>query len=137
MSVARGTRLERLSAGLSLACAIHCMAMPLLLSALPLAASLSSWGARTETFLLGGSSVLAAANLCWGFRIHRRRRVFPLLAGALALIAAGLAAGRGPEEVTLVLCGSAILVAAQWLNRRLCHDCHRCSHAIPADSPDA
>ena len=134
MNAVRTTRLERLSAGLSLACAIHCMAMPLLLSIVPLAATFSSWGARAETFLLGGSSVLAAANLCWGFRIHRRRRVFTPLAGALALIAAGLAAGRGTEEVALVLSGSALLVFAQWLNRSLCH---RCAHCGTAHDPHA
>jgi hypothetical protein len=133
---ARSTRLERIGTGLSLACAIHCMAMPLLLAAVPLAATLSSWGARAETFLLGGSSLLAAANLCWGYRVHRRRRVFTPLAAALALIAAGLAAGRGAEEVTLVLSGSALLVFAQWLNRRFCHHCQSCCDA-PAEAPSA
>ncbi|HEV8579420.1 MAG TPA: MerC domain-containing protein [Thermoanaerobaculia bacterium] len=124
--------LERWGGGLSLACAVHCLAMPLLLSLFPLAVATAYLSERLEGALVVGSVLLSAAALCHGFRIHRRRRILLLLAVACGLIAVGRLAAREPLEAALVAGGSFCLAAGNLLNHRLCRSCVRCgadSHA--------
>jgi hypothetical protein len=112
------------------------MATPLLLSFAPFAASFARWGSRAETLMVGGSCLLATASLCWGFRVHRRRRVLALLAASVLLIAASQLMAPGAEEIEVALAGSALLIAGQWLNHRLCAHCAHCDAHEPA-KPDA
>jgi hypothetical protein len=68
------TRADRAGTWLSLLCAVHCMASPLVVTILPLAGLSFLVQEVTEGFLLAASAALAAASLCWGFRLHRRAR---------------------------------------------------------------
>ncbi len=85
-------RLGRWSSALALGCALHCLAMPLVLTFLPLASTAFRLDHGVERLLVGASALLGSASLCWGFRRHRRHGVLLLLAVALAAIAAGLLA---------------------------------------------
>lgn len=119
-------RLGRWSSALALGCALHCLAMPLVFTFLPLASTAFHLDHGIERLLVGSSALLGSASLCWGFRRHRRRGVLLLLAVALAAIAAGQLATHQPWEAALVAAGTAVLAAGNLLNRRLCRACSTC-----------
>jgi hypothetical protein len=119
-------RLDQLGVGLSLACAIHCMAFPLLVAVLPLAGLGFLVEGPIEVLLVLASPGMAAGSLCWGFRLHRRWHVFVVLSAALALIVAGRVLVEEPYEIVLVVTGALLLAGCHLLNRHLCLTCHKC-----------
>jgi MerC mercury resistance protein len=122
-------RAERLGAGLSIACAVHCLAAPVLLSLFPLAVAGGTLGPRLESFLVLGSVLISSATLCSGFQRHRRKRVLLLLAAACSLLAAARLAAAEPLEALLVVAGTLCLLVGNLLNRRLCRSCPSCRAA--------
>lgn len=113
----------------SVLCAIHCTAMPLLLTLLPLAGLsflASDW---VEWALLGVSTLLGVSSLCLGLRKHGSRRAMAILAVGLAIIAAGCladSAGLGRWEALLMLGGSLLMALAHVVNFLLCRACRFC-----------
>src|SRR4051794_28257343 len=83
------TRLERVATWLSLACAVHCLALPLVALAMPV---LGAWSTVLHDPTLDRVLfvfVLAAAvpSAAWGYRRHRDLRVLgAVLAGALVYV---------------------------------------------------
>jgi ABC-type Mn2+/Zn2+ transport system ATPase subunit len=124
---------DQLGAGLSLACAAHCMATPLLLSLLPFVGLGFLADESVETLLLGTSLVLAVGSLCWGFRIHHQRRTLLLLGAALLLIVGGRLSSEETTEVVSVVLGAGLLACGHLLNRHLCKTCLQCQDG-PMDS---
>jgi hypothetical protein len=120
------SRVDQVGFGLSLACAIHCMAFPLLAAVLPLVGLGFLVEGPTEVRLVLASLGMAAGSLCWGFRLHRRWHVFVVLSVALALIVAGRVLVEGSHEMVLVVGGALLLAGCHLLNRHLCLTCHRC-----------
>jgi hypothetical protein len=117
---------DRIGMGLSLACAIHCVATPLLVALLPLAGTSFLVEEQIEATLILVSVTFSAGNLCWGFRLHRKRRALLILGASLAFIATGQLVSEGPYEVVLLVSGALLLASSQLLNRRLCRTCLRC-----------
>ncbi len=117
---------DQLGAGLSLACAAHCMATPLLLSLLPFVGLGFLADESVETLLLGTSLVLAVGSLCWGFRVHHQRRTLLLLGAAFLLIVAGRFSPEETAEVVCVVLGAGLLAVGHLLNRYLCKTCLQC-----------
>jgi hypothetical protein len=114
-----------IAAGLSLGCAVHCMAMPLVLALAPLA-SVELWvGDVAEALLLGMSVAFSVGTLCWGYRVHGQPHVFALFVAALTALAVGELV-RHPWHAGFVVGGASLLAASQLLNRRLCRRCHDC-----------
>jgi hypothetical protein len=114
----------------SLACAVHCAAMPLVITLLPLVGLGFLANEWVEWLLVGLSALLGVASLCLGYRHHRSRRAFAILSVGLAFIVIG----RIAEErdlpmygVPFLVFGGCVMAAAHWVNRRLCHSCHRCN----------
>ncbi|WP_433927166.1 MerC domain-containing protein [Sorangium cellulosum] len=109
-------RFDVVGSGLSMLCAVHCLAAPLLSAALPL---LASEGVELGAFLvLAGFTALVIGS---GVRRHRRPGPLVLLALGLAALTALRAlegAEEGPLGPALVVLGSAFLVAAHLANRR-------------------
>jgi MerC mercury resistance protein len=101
----------------SLACAVHCALMPLVLSALPLVLH----DERLEWGLVGLSAGLGVGSLTRGYRKHRRALALGVLGLGLAL----LVSGRFAEEVGanaglgLVVLGGLLVALAHFLNHRL------------------
>lgn len=122
------TRADRAGTWLSLLCAAHCMASPLLVTMLPLAGLGFLVQEATEGLFLAASVALAAASLCWGFRLHGRWRVLLFLVGALGFIVVGRWMANGASERTLVVIGAGMLTAGHLLNRHLCSACAACHH---------
>ena len=120
--------IDQIGVGLSLACAVHCLAAPLLLTALPLLGLSFVADDMTEVVLLSSALVLAVGSLCWGFQRHKSGRVFLLLAVAVALIATGRLFAEDRSESLLVVAGAVILAASHALNWHLCRSCLDCQH---------
>ena len=120
--------IDQIGIGLSLACAVHCLAAPLLLTALPLLGLSFVADELTEVVLLSSALVLAVGSLCWGFRQHKSGRVFLLLAVAVALIATGRLFAEDRSESLLVVAGAVLLAASHALNWHLCRSCLDCQH---------
>ena len=122
------SRLDRVGGCVSLGCAVQCLAMPLLITVLPLAGLGLLLEGPMETFFMGASMTLATVSLCWGVRVHRRWGASLILGAAMGLILAGRWAVEGPYELLLVVMGALLLATMHLLNRYLCHQCVHCQH---------
>lgn len=138
-------KLDRAGAVASFLCAIHCALMPIVITLLPLLGLSFLASEPVEWALLAASAALGSWSLCLGFRQHRSRRVFMILAVATALLVAGrifhqphlhqLHAGEHHDHAhyasiwgpILMVLGGLTMMSAHLLNHRLCHACKRCS----------
>ena len=119
---------DSMGAWISLGCALHCAAIPLLFGVLtPLGLGFLIHD-QFEKIFLTVSVALALASLSWGYRLHRRWSGFLILASGLSLIVIGRNLVTDEYEVLLVVVGAVFLAGAHILNRYLCHRCQECSH---------
>ena len=118
--------LDSLGAAVSFTCAIHCSVFPFLIGVLPLLGLDFLLDREVEIIFLTAAVVLGVSSFGVGFRAHRRMYVFFFLLGALALIVMGRQLGDERLELPLVVCGSLVLAAGHFVNRRLCRLCSDC-----------
>ena len=132
---AHRSRLDSLGAAVSVACAIQCAVLPLLISVLPFPLLVSLLPFLHPGFIVGGglekifvatATALAAGSFTWGFRFHRRFYVFLFLILALGLIVAGRVWVERRHQVPFVVSGALILAIGHIINRRLCRLCRFC-----------
>jgi MerC mercury resistance protein len=109
-------------------CAVHCLTVPFLVTVLPLAGVGVFLGGSLEILFIVASVVLATGSVCWGFRRHRRWRIFIVLGAALTMIAVGRFLASEPYELVFVLMGAMVLAAGHLLNRYLCLTCVVCEN---------
>lgn len=128
-------QIDRWGIGLSLACAVHCLAIPFLFGLLPsLALALHSfeapmrplalwlWRAQGyDRWLVLGAIVLASASLIAGWRRHRRALPLLWLVAGSAGFAFGLASPRHWSSLhgPALAAGGICVAVAHWLNLRL------------------
>lgn len=120
---------DRLGAGLSVACAIHCAIQPFLLVVLPLFGLGFLMGERVETVFLISSVCLASWALFSGLRMHGNWRIFlPLTVGVFLIVASRVFYAA---EMPLAVAGALGIALSHFLNhiyqqQRLCQDtgCH-------------
>ena len=118
---------DNLGACLSFACAIHCMAAPLLMTVLPLVGLGFILSESAELALVASAVGVAMGSLTWGYRHHRKWRVFLMLGGALFLIfIARFHASEGTEVIFMGV-GGLSLAAVHLINRHLCRTCQHCN----------
>jgi hypothetical protein len=124
--------LDRLGAASSTLCAIHCLLTPLALAALPFVGLQVALGESLEWAFVAAGLAVGTLVLVPSFR-NLHGRLLPL-----ALFIAGVtlwgAARIGPAsdaglELPVMLAGSASLVTAHVVNRRLCSLCTACARA--------
>lgn len=120
------SRLDRFGVCLALACAIQCLAMPVLVTVFPLAGLSFFLEEPLEVFFVGASIALATGSLCWGFRVHRHRSILVILAGAVGMIMTGQWLTAEPYELALVVTGAVLLAGGHLLNGYLCRHCAHC-----------
>ena len=114
---------DNTGACLSFACAIHCIAMPLLVTVLPLIGLGFLASEPAELYLISGAILLAIGSLVWGVRHHRSWRALLILIVALAFIATSRTAVEGTFEVVFYSIGGIGLASAHLVNRHLCRAC--------------
>ncbi|HEX8274912.1 MAG TPA: MerC domain-containing protein [Longimicrobiaceae bacterium] len=121
------------SAALPLACAVHCVLMPLAALFVPFLAPAHD----LEVVIMLASAVLAAALTRGGVRAHGRRAVWIPLALGVAVWGACVAhvAAPLPEPVTAVL-GSLLVAGGMVWNARLRHEAACRSCGCPAHHHD-
>jgi hypothetical protein len=123
---ASSTRIDLVGTCVSVVCAVHCLTIPFLVTVLPLAGVGVLVGGSLEILFIVASVVLATCSLCWGFRRHRRWRVFVVLGAALTMIAVGRFLASESYELVFVFTGAMVLAAGHLLNRYLCLTCVVC-----------
>lgn len=116
---------DNVGACLSFACAVHCMAAPLLITVLPLIGLGFILAESTELVMVVSAGGLAVGSLTWGYRHHRKWRVFLILGGALTLVLIARFGVSENAEVFMVL-GGLLLMSAHLVNRHLCRTCQHC-----------
>ena len=113
---------DNAGAFLSMACAVHCLAMPLVVTMLPLV-GLGFLAGEPAEYALIGAVLLAAGSVVSGVRHHRKWRAFPTLVLAAGIIVTGFMAAEGSFEVILHVTGGVLLATTHLLNRHLCRTC--------------
>ena len=108
----------------SVACAIHCIAMPFLITILPTLGIYwlaSGWFELTALTIAIGFSLM---SLCWGYKQHGRSRLFWLiLAGTLWFLL-----GYIRHEHLYSFVGGGCMITANLMNHRFCTTCSNCEH---------
>ncbi|MFN8357920.1 MAG: MerC domain-containing protein [Spirosomataceae bacterium] len=128
MNQTASTQLEKIGFWLSVACAIHCLAMPVLITLLPFVGSSFLADHETELYVLGGSWLLAGVLLFLDFRKHHQRLPLILLAASIGIkLLEVLVLGEAYELIASPLSGLGIAVAYyfNWRYNKAC----ACGHA--------
>ena len=103
------------------------MTAPILLTVLPLVGLGFILSESAEFALVVGAVGVAVGSLTWGYRHHRKWRVFLMLGGALILIfIARFHASEGTEVIYMAM-GGLLLAVVHLINRRLCRMCQHCN----------
>lgn len=128
--------LDKVGATTSLACAVHCALMPLVITFLPLLGL--SWlaGEKAEWVLFAGSIGIASTSLCLGFRQHRSQtalRVFVAGSSILVLGRVGDELHWAPDYVVFLVSGGSTIAVSHLINHRLCKAYRYCAPHLHID----
>jgi hypothetical protein len=83
-------RLDTLGGALSLACAIHCVALPFILTSLPLLGLSFLAHSVFELAMIVLALGLATASFCWGVKVHGQWKILLPIAAAAVLFVTGM-----------------------------------------------
>ena len=122
-------RIDKVGAGMSFACAIHCMLMPLVIGVLPLLGLGFLADHTAEAVFVSFSVLLALTSLCWGYRSHGKKYLFAILALSAALIATGIWIVAEDHHTLFVVLGACGITLSHILNKRLCASCSTCTES--------
>lgn len=122
--------LDRAGVSASLACAVHCAVLPLLLAALPaigLAWLDSPWVDWTMVALAAAIALHAHRGR---FQVHRRCLPAGVAVTGLLIIVTTICVLKGSANHHYIQASGAVVVASShFLNRHLCRNCKACSTA--------
>ncbi|MBI4293339.1 MAG: MerC domain-containing protein [Betaproteobacteria bacterium] len=125
------SRWDRLGIALSLICLAHCLLLPVALVALPLFAVQWLQEGTVHVLMALMLAPVAALALVPGLKLHRSWGVAGAMAAGLGLISTAAFAGEGTVAhewtIALTVAGGALLVAAHFVNLRLCRSCPACA----------
>jgi hypothetical protein len=119
---------DRIAIALSAICIVHCLAVPVLVAVLPVAAVSFGEDQHFHGLMLWLVIPTSVAGFGMGYRVHRLARIVAL--GAAGVVVLILAAIYGHEvwrpdlEIIVSVCGSLLLGGAHWLNFRAVRRCH-------------
>ena len=121
--------LDRVAIALSTICIVHCLAMPLLIAVLPVAALAIGGDGHFHSLMLWFVVPTSVLGFGLGLRVHRRIDIVVMGAVAIAALAAaalwGHSAWDPSLEVTANVAASVLLAAAHWRNFREVRRLHR------------
>jgi len=120
---------DQIAIALSAVCIVHCLAVPLLVAALPIAAISFGADAHFHALMLWLVVPTSVVGFGLGFRVHRRARLVVLGLAAVGVLAAAAIWGHRswPEiaEISVSVAGSLMLAFAHWRNFREVRRAHR------------
>lgn len=115
---------DKAAIGLSMLCAIHCLAVPVLVALLPAAASLGLDDERFHLWLVIVVLPVSAVALTLGCRKHRSKTVLFIGLAGLAVLCLASALGHDAlgeaGEKMLTLTGAALIAVSHVKNFALC-----------------
>ena len=121
--------LDRVAIALSTICIVHCLAMPVLIAVLPVAAYGERRDGHFHSLMLWFVVPTSVLGFGLGLRVHRRIDIVAMGAAAIAALAAaalwGHSAWDPSLEVTANVAASVLLAAAHWRNFREVRRLHR------------
>lgn len=119
---------DKTAISLSLVCAIHCLATPLLLVMLPSLAALSLDTEVFHVWMLVAVIPISILGLTLGCKKHKRYRVISFGIAGIFFLVLALFMGESWEKI-LTLIGAAIISVGHYLNYKLCQQHDRCACA--------
>ena len=121
---------DKLAIGFSLACALHCLAVPVMASLYPSVITAGLQDERIHLVLLAFVIPISVLSLTMGCRLHKQLPVLSLgAAGIFVLILSALLGhevGGKSLEVAGTLLGSGLVACSHVLNFKLCRASHGC-----------
>ena len=123
--------LDRFSIGFSTLCLLHCLAVPVLVSVVPVFATFALADERFHLALVALVVPTSVIALCLGCRLHKSRRILICgFAGVFVLVVAAILGGQHLGEIgetVLTVLGASVVALAHWFNFRACRACD-CEH---------
>lgn len=120
---------DQIAIALSAVCIVHCLALPLVIAVLPIAAISLGESQHFHGLMLWLVVPTSVFGFSFGYRIHHRAGLVILGAcGVLVLAVVAIWGHRALSEVAEVsisVVGSLVLGSAHWLNFRSVRRCHR------------
>lgn len=117
-------RADKLGMLASLACALHCAALPLVLAVVPaLGLNRAALVDADQAFTIF-ATVLGVSTLALGYRRHRVKRAWWLMLPGLALVWLNtytMLHSHGGAHLAMMVSGGGLIAAAHLLNTRLLH----------------
>lgn len=127
MSMSRN--FDRIAIALSAVCIVHCLAVPLILGLVPLAAFWADEGAHFHGAMLWLVVPTSVVGFALGYRVHRRGSIVALGVCGVTIVVAAAIWGHGAWRVWVeggvTVVGSLLLAAAHWQNFRVVRRLHR------------
>lgn len=121
--------IDRIGSWLSLACAVHCLALPVIVGVLPLLGLQFMADERIEIGFLAIGATFALIATLWGLHKHGAVRVVAAFSAAIGVMLWGFHIGEETVEGRMVLAaGAFVLFLSHRLNRRLCESCPEDDH---------
>ncbi|PHR81283.1 MAG: hypothetical protein COA59_16035 [Colwellia sp.] len=120
---------DKLAISLSIACAIHCLAMPLMLLLLPSFMVLQFNNEAFHTWMIIIVLPTSVYALFMGCKQHKRYRLYFIGFLGLSLLVIAVWLGNEFWEKVVTLMGTAVIAGGHYWNYRLCQQhtiCHRC-----------
>jgi len=123
-------KLDKLGIWVSSLCALHCLALPVLIPLLPLIGSTffaQVWFERvilSISLIIGGIALFSGAS-----RYHGQYYPLVLLFTGGAIYWYKDILGEAYEPFTIAL-GALLIVAGHWINMRLCRQCKCCKNTV-------
>lgn len=129
---------DKLAIGLSMVCAIHCLALPLLLVLLPTIAVLQLNNEAFHVWMVVAVIPTSIYALTLGCKQHKRHQLLILGAVGLTLLIMALVLGEErigeAGEKILTALGSTFVALGHWFNYRLCRAQKNKNCACPEDN---
>jgi MerC mercury resistance protein len=129
-------KLDYLGIGVSLACAIHCIATPLVIAFLPVFAHSIPGSEKVHRVIALAVISVGAIAFRSGLKRHRRPIVLLPMAVGMAIIVGAVLFGDSLThiwETGITMCGSFFVIVAHTINHSFCRDCKVCIPARPSE----
>lgn len=116
---------ERAATWLSVACAVHCLVVPVAMSVMPVigASGLVHFSPAVELLLTLLVVASAVAGVTWGYRRHRDARIVMATGIGLAAYVVGHLHEDSWYGIGLAVGGALVLAGSSLLGARLSHTC--------------
>lgn len=115
-SLLKSGHLDQLGMGASIACAVHCAALPIIITSLPLIGLEFLANIWVEIFMILCSALIGAWSIGGNFTKHYNRIPILIFIGGFVLIATGHFLWHEMEDILIPLGGITIAIAhyANW-----------------------